>query len=124
MLKYANRETRRHRAMASAWELKEAEHYSKLLEIVHHHRHEEYESALKDDSVVEPEDLESWDDASDVESLVKFNHEVYNEETIGYARSDSQYTQLEEEFQARGSHTVGDGGDEVLFDGNRDKENN
>jgi hypothetical protein len=108
--------------MASAWELKEAEHYSKLLEIMHHNHREEYESSLKDDSVIEPEDLDSWNDTSDVESLVKFNHKVYNEETIGYAWSDSQYAQLEEEFHAHGNHTVGNGGDEVLVVDDQDKE--
>ena len=99
--------------MASAWELKEVEHYSKLLEIIHHDDREEYESALTDDSIVEPKDLDSWDD-DDVESMMQFNHEVYNGEILAFATSDAQLTQI---------GPVVRGGDESSFGVDQSEEN-
>lgn len=123
-MKHASRETRRHRAMASAWELKQAEHYSKLLEIVHHDDREEYESSLMDECLIKPEDLGGLDDDVDAESLMQFNHEVYNEELHAFCTSDVQLTQLEEEFQTRlHDHLVVERDDELSFDVNRNKEN-
>jgi hypothetical protein len=122
LLKHAGHETRRHRAMASAWELKEVEHYSKLLEIIHYDEREEYESSLTDDSIVEPRDLGGGDD--DAESMMRFNHEVYNEEILGFSTSDTQLTQLEEEVQTcfREGSAVEEG-DGSLSDDNRNEEN-
>lgn len=107
--------------MASAWELKEVEHYSKLLEIIHHDDREEYESALTDDSIVEPKDLDSWDD-DDAESMMQFNHEVYNEEILAFATSDAQLTQIEEEVRTRVGPVVR-GGNESSFGVDQSEEN-
>jgi hypothetical protein len=122
LLKHMGRETRRHQAMASAWELKEVEHYSKLLEIIHHDECEEYESSLTDDSIVEPRDPDGGDD--DAESMMQFNHKVYNEEILAFSTSDTQLTQLEEEVQTRFREgSAVEEGDGSLSDDNRNEEN-
>ena len=87
-MKHAARETRHYRAMASAWELKEAEHYAKLVGFVH----------ARDRKVYEESSNEGRDDAED---FMAYSHEVYNEELISFDTANIQLDQLEDEVRVR-----------------------
>ena len=77
LIKHAARETRHYWAMASTWELKEAEHYAKLVGFVHAQDCKEYEESSD----------EGRDDAED-----------YNEELISFDTANIQLDQLEDEI--------------------------
>jgi hypothetical protein len=83
-MKHAARETSRYRAMASAWALKEAEHYAKLVGSVHAWDRNEYEESIR----------EGCDDAED---FMAYSHEVYNEELTSFDTTNVQLDQLEDE---------------------------
>jgi len=92
-MKRAGRETRRLRALASAWEIKEVEHYSKLMRHMHktdYMNYKKYEEYLADE-----------DDTNTVDGLVAYNHELYNEQLLSLDNADSQLDQLEEVMKGR-----------------------
>jgi hypothetical protein len=93
LLKEAGHETRRLRAMTSAWELKEVKHYQKLL----HHLHQ----CDKDNLQTFKTFIDSLDD------LIRFKHHEYSEEVGSMATSDLQLSVLELEVQARLDTHVG-----------------
>ena len=91
MMKHAGRETRRHRALASAWEIKEVEHYSKLIRHMHKEDYTTYKDFVGDEE----------DDNDTVEGMVAFNHELYNEHLVSFDNADVQLDQLEEAMKDR-----------------------
>jgi len=91
-MKRAGRETRRLRALASAWEIKEVEHYSKLMRHMHkadYMNYKKYEEYMADE-----------EDTNTVDSLVAYNHELYNEQLVSLDNADSQLDQLEEAMKS------------------------
>ena len=84
LMKHAAWETKRHRAMASAWELKEAEHFTKLVGFVHARDRDEYEES-------------SHEGCDDAEDFMAVSHEVYNEELLSFDTANVQLDQLEDE---------------------------
>ena len=90
-MKQAGRETRRLRAMASAWELKEVEHYRKFLEYIVHRNEDslqQYEVAVAD--------------TESLAELLAFRHNAYAEDFASLVTSDRQLDVLEAatEFRA------------------------
>ena len=89
-MKQAGRETRRLRAMASAWELKEVEHYHKFLEHLIRRNEDslqQYEAAV-----------------TDTESLAKllaFRYHAYVEDFTTLVMSDRQLDILEAATESR-----------------------
>ncbi|KAF8554398.1 hypothetical protein OG21DRAFT_1508938 [Imleria badia] len=88
LMKHAAREARRYRAMASAWELKEAEHYTNLMGLVHDRDRKEFEESS----------AEGLDDAQD---FMAYTHEVYGEEFGSFDTVNTQLDQLEDEVRSR-----------------------
>jgi len=110
-MKQAGHETRRFRALATAWELKEIEHYGKLVQELHQTDYEElkeYDAMDKKDHVG-PEDLESLmeeinsvvppDVRDSVAGIAAYKHEVYHEEALSFDTTETQLDQLEEEVK-------------------------
>lgn len=94
-MKHAGRESRRHRALSSAWELKETEHYSRLMSHIHRgnrRKYEEYCTAVADGR----EEQSAVQGKEDVETLIAMNHELYNEYLASVSAADKQLDQLEE----------------------------
>ena len=94
-MKCAGRETRCLRALASAWEIKEVEHYAKLMHHIHKQDYMKYKEFVAD-----KEDI----DVNTVDSLVAYNHELYNEQLVSLGNVDSQLDQLEEAMKSRVTH--------------------
>jgi hypothetical protein len=92
-MKHAGRETRRFRALASAWEIKEAEHYTKLISYVHCQDRKQYEDSINDEGL--------YEGSGDVDSMKLLNHETYNDELLSCSISDAQLSQLQDEVQCR-----------------------
>jgi len=112
-MKQAGRETRRFRALATAWELKEIEHYGKLVQELHQTDYEElkeYDAMDKKDHVG-PEDSESLmeeinsvvlpDVRDNVAGIAAYKHEVYHKEALSFDTTETQLNQLEEEVKGR-----------------------
>ena len=89
-MKCAGRETRCLRALASAWEIQEVEHHAKL--ICHMH---------KDDYMNYKEYATEADDINAMDSLMAYNHKLYNEQLVSIGNVDSQLDQLEEVVKSR-----------------------
>lgn len=87
-MKEAGRETRRLHAMASAWELKEVEHYQKLLHFFHQ---------------CNQGNLRTFDtlsrDMQHLNKLIRFKHHEYSEELASMVTSDRQLNVLEAEVK-------------------------
>ena len=94
-MKHAGRETRCLRALASAWEIKEVEHYAKLMRHIHKQDYMKYKEFVADE-----EDI----DVNTVDGLVAYNHELYNEQLVSLGNVDSQLDQLEEAMKSRVTH--------------------
>ena len=62
MMKHAGRETRRYRAIASAWEMQEAEQYHKFISLIHKSDRERYREfdKLSLNKIMYEDDLESF----------------------------------------------------------------
>ncbi|KIM60059.1 hypothetical protein SCLCIDRAFT_26852 [Scleroderma citrinum Foug A] len=73
-------------ALQEAAMMKHAEHYTKLI----HHMHKEDYTTYKDFVGDEQDDNDT------VDSLVAFNHELYNEQLVSFDNADVQLDQLEE----------------------------
>lgn len=86
LMKHASRETKRFRALASAWELKEARHYTNYITFVHQVDKDEFSSEVADPAL---------------ENLMKFRHEAYNEDLLSMAVTDAQLDSLEAEVESR-----------------------
>jgi len=91
-MKRAGRETRHLRALASAWEIQEVEHYAKL--VCHLHKddymnYKEYTADKEDDNI------------NTADSLMAYNHKLYNEQLVSIGNVDSQLDQLEEVVRSR-----------------------
>lgn len=84
LMKHASRETRRFRALASAWELKEARHYSNYLTCLHNN-----------------EKIELSEEVAVLDDLIRFQHESYNQRLLSVAVSNAQLHQLEAEIDSR-----------------------
>ncbi|KAG6373017.1 hypothetical protein JVT61DRAFT_7070 [Boletus reticuloceps] len=84
LMKQAGRETRRLRAMASVWELKEVEHYRKFLE---------YVIRRNEDSLQQYE--ASVADTESLAELLAFRYRAYVEDHVALATSDRQLDVLE-----------------------------
>lgn len=109
--------------MVLAWELKEAKHYAKFLEIIHHDDCKECESSLRDNSIIDPKDLDGWDN-DEGESMTEFSHEVYNKEILAYSTSNAQLAQCREEVEVCIHECPAvEGGNGVSFDVNQTEEN-
>ena len=83
-MKQAGRETRRLRALASTWELKEVEHYSKFLEYVIHRNEDslqQYEATVAD--------------TGSLAELLAFRHHAYVEDYVALVTSDRQLDVVE-----------------------------
>jgi hypothetical protein len=89
-MKHAGREARRHCALASAWEFKEAKYYAKLrvAGLKHQRGREEYATLAQDD---------------DIKCLLNYRHEVYHEDLSTFTVADLQLDQLEKEVEVRQS---------------------
>ena len=111
-MKQAGRETRRFRALATAWELKEIEHYGKLVQELHQMDYEElreYDAMVDEKDHVGLEDSESLmeeinsvvppDVRDSVASIVAYKHEVYHEEALSFDTTETQLDQLKEEVK-------------------------
>ena len=85
-MKHAGRETPRHQALASAWEIKEVEHYARLIHHMHKEDYTTYKYFVGDEQ----------DDNDTVDGLVAFNHELYNEQLVSFDNADVELDQLEE----------------------------
>ncbi|KIM57288.1 hypothetical protein SCLCIDRAFT_28902 [Scleroderma citrinum Foug A] len=94
-MKHAGCETRHLQALASAWEIKEVEHYAKLMRHIHKQDYMKYKEFVADE-----EDI----DVNTVDSLVAYNHELYNEQLVSLGNVDSQLDQLEEAMKSRVTH--------------------
>ncbi|KAL4066495.1 hypothetical protein V8B97DRAFT_1874519 [Scleroderma yunnanense] len=92
LMKHAGHETRHYQALASAWELKEVEHYGKLMVHMHKESSKEYEEYME----YMKEELAK--DKDDVDSLIALNHETYNEELMSFSNANTQLDHLEEEM--------------------------
>ncbi|KAI6151210.1 hypothetical protein BKA82DRAFT_4013746 [Pisolithus tinctorius] len=81
----------------STWELKEAEHYSRLMKHIYQEDQKEYGDSLA--GKAGKVNLEHAVEMDNVKSLIAFNHEVYNKEVMTLDTTDMQLNQLEEEVQ-------------------------
>ena len=89
-MKQAGCETRRLRAMASMWELKEVEHYCKFLEYIIHHNEDslhQYEVAIAD--------------TKSLAKLLAFRHNAYAEDFASLVTSDWQLDVLKAAMEFR-----------------------
>jgi len=86
-MKCAGRETRHLRVLASAWEIQEVEHYAKLVRHLHKDDYMNYKEYTAD---------EEDDDINTADSLMAYNHKLYNEQLVSIGNVDSQLDQLEE----------------------------
>ena len=89
-MKRAGCETRRLRALASAWQIKEVEHYSKVVRSIY----EEDYANFCDYFVDQGGDLEA--DMNNANSLVAYHRELYNEQLESLDNMDMQLDRLEE----------------------------
>ena len=94
-MKCAGRETRCLQALASAWEIKEVEHYAKLMCHIHKQDYMKYKEFVADE-----EDI----NVNTMDSLMAYNHELYNEQLVSLGNVDSQLDQLEEAMKSRITH--------------------
>jgi len=99
-MKQAGRENRRHRALSSAWELKEIEHYSRLMSHIHranHTKYEEFSAAVADGrDLLLKEEESAVQGMEEAETIVAMNHELYNECLASVSAADKQLDQLKE----------------------------
>ena len=104
-MKRTGREARRLRALASAWQIKEAEHYSKLVRLIHEEDHANFCDYFEDQEVDLKEEV---DNAAD---LVAYNRELYNEQLESIRVIDTQLDWLEEVMRNRIDETDRDSDD-------------
>ncbi|KAL4072856.1 hypothetical protein V8B97DRAFT_1916791 [Scleroderma yunnanense] len=113
LMKQAGHETRQFQALAIAWELKEIEHYGKLVQELHQTDYEEYKEykeamADKKDHVdlegsellmeeIDRVDLPNIRD--NVASITAYKHKTYNKETLSFDTTETQLNQLKEEVK-------------------------
>ncbi|KAI6143657.1 hypothetical protein BKA82DRAFT_28541 [Pisolithus tinctorius] len=81
LMKHAGRETRRYQALSSAWELREAEHYSNFMKYIYQADRKKYGEYL-----------------GDGQGDVDLDH-AYNEDIMTFQTTNTQLDQLEEEVQ-------------------------
>ncbi|KAI6150884.1 hypothetical protein BKA82DRAFT_4352676 [Pisolithus tinctorius] len=112
LMKHAGRETRRYRALSSAWELREAEHYSNFMKYIYQADRKKYGEYLGDGQG--DVDLDHAAEIDDAENFLAFGREAYNEDIMTFQTTNTQLDQLEEEVQCR----VHDSSSE--FDGSSD----
>jgi len=112
-MKQAGHETRHFRALATAWELKEIEHYGKLVQELHQTDYElrEYDAMVDEKDHMGLEDSESLmeeinsmvppDIRDSMAGITAYKHEVYHEEALSFDTTETQLDQLEEEVKGR-----------------------
>ncbi|KAL4062411.1 hypothetical protein V8B97DRAFT_1877899 [Scleroderma yunnanense] len=95
LMKHAGHETRHYWALASAWELKEAEHYGKLMAHIHPKDCKTY-NGFKNSVVdkragimleVEESEVQSMDS---MESLMALYHKAYNKDLASFHTANTQ----------------------------------
>ena len=94
-MKRAGRENRRLRALASAWKIKEVEHYSTLVRYLHEEDYTNFCDYFEDQAG----DLQG--DVNNVDGLVAYNRELYNEQLASLGEMDVQLDHLEEVMSSR-----------------------
>ena len=94
-MKCAGCETRHLWALALAWEIKEVEHYAKLMCHIHKQDYMKYKEFVADEEDV---------NVNTVDGLMAYNHELYNEQLVPLGNVDSQLDQLEEAMKSRVTH--------------------
>lgn len=77
-MKHAGHEAQHYYALASAWEFKKAEHYTKFANLQHQKDQTEYTTLTEED-------------------LMDYMHNAYNEELLTFAVTDLYLNQLEKE---------------------------
>ena len=96
VLKEAGRESRSHRALATVWELKKAEHYHKILQYL-----------VRCDTTSLRLFEEIVGDFTSIEDHIRFQHALYSEEALELAATNAQMDVIEAEEQARvGAHGI------------------
>jgi len=99
-MKQAGHKNRRHRVLSSAWELKEIEHYSRLMSHIHwanHTKYKEFSAAMADGrDLLLKEEESAVQGMEEAETIVAMNHKLYNECLASVSTADKQLDQLEE----------------------------
>ncbi|KAI6146489.1 hypothetical protein BKA82DRAFT_4015981 [Pisolithus tinctorius] len=90
-------ETRHYQALSSAWELREAEHYSNFMKYIYQANHKKYGEYLGDGQG--DVDLDHVAEIDDVENFLAFSCEAYNKDIMTFQTMNTQLNQLEEEVQ-------------------------
>ncbi|KIM50047.1 hypothetical protein SCLCIDRAFT_34727 [Scleroderma citrinum Foug A] len=94
-VKHFSTEALEEAVLMKSWEIKEVEHYAKLMCHIHKQDYMKYKEFVADEEDV---------NVNTVDGLMAYNHELYNEQLVPLGNVDSQLDQLEEAMKSRVTH--------------------